>query len=365
MRLEYRHNRHIEMRCRYCRKCRYSWMETGDGECDIIQSKGVVDMDKKEYVSFYRLVKEMAEEEGQEFSKYNEMEKGDKKDELEEKFRSYKKSKLDYFKDILRTNGLNYEKKYKVGEEYQIPIEEKEAIKFMIWNSTSKYYKKVRKGREPKFEDIKEIVEKAEKYIGKRYKGAEASKQLKSIYRVTGLKTKLRREGIYDDSLKMIKSSISRILVYEDNVSLKDIWKTNQSLSKFKESDKEIDYIYKNTYSTKNKKVKFLGKNEKVRFLSEDDCIILENAYREMISILDKEWNRLADLVEEQRHLETDEEEIITPKRSAQVLYEAIELLIIEKKKSGANIKEDSRNVIQEGIDQIMLELKNEHENKK
>jgi len=131
-------------------------------ETDIDNIEGLADIEKfqemlsnevinksGEHVSFYELVKEIAEEEGLSF-----VSGGIVKDV--DAFESYRATRLRYFKEVLKKLGRLETFQTKKGEPYQIPLQAKEPIKFLVRNFSEPLNRKIRQGKEDSI-TVKEI----------------------------------------------------------------------------------------------------------------------------------------------------------------------------------------------------------------
>lgn len=246
----------------------------------------------KEYVSFYQIAKEMALEEGFSYPEYVNLSKEDKRrDEWENKFKNYRDTKLEYFTEILKNQGVNPDIKYKVNGEFQIPIEDKESIKLLIREYTSQYYKKFRKGKNPEIEDIEDLVKKAEEVINNNFKGEEVEKQLDSLYGTTEYHSRKASKEVYDRVTEMINKSINNIKIDKDKIDVKKTMESNKKLASFK----SIDDILSNTKYDK------LADIPKMRFLNDSDAEFLILFYEQMLTTATQRWNRLADIFSELR----------------------------------------------------------------
>jgi len=257
----------------------------------------------KEYVSFYQIAKEMALEEGLPYPDYVKLNREDpRREEWENKFTNYRKGKTDYFKEILENQGVNPDIKYKVNGEFQIPIEDKDIIKFLIREYTSPYYKKFRNGEKAdikEFKEIEDIINKGKEFICRNFKGEEAEKQLASLYRVTEYYSRKSSKEVYDRITKMIEKSINNIKVDKEKINDKKSIESNKKLASFKNVD---DILNKIKYE------KLINIHRRI-WLTDKDAELLILFYEQMITNTTKTWNRLADIFNELRDVETDYED--------------------------------------------------------
>lgn len=244
----------------------------------------------KEYVSFYQIAKEMALEDGLQYPNYVDLDKEDtRKGEWEAKFKNYRETKQEYFENILKNQGVNPKIKYKVNGEYQIPVQEKESIKLLIRQYTSKYYKKLRNGKELEFEDIEDVVKKAEEVINSNFKGDDAEKQLASLYGATEYHSRKASKEVYDRVTEMIRKSINNVKM--EKVNDKHIIDNNKKLAKFNSIEEIVSSAkYDKSIDT-----------PKMRTLNDNDADILIRFYEQMLIAATEKWNRLADIFSELR----------------------------------------------------------------
>lgn len=211
---------------------------------------------ENEYISFYELTKELAKEDGKEYYNFKNID-DDRKDEWENKFKNYKDTKIEYFKEI-------FGEKYKVGNRYKIPIGEKEIVKMAIRGYTTKYYNDVRNKRIPQFEDLIKYIEMMEEAIKKSNISEEKRKDyIAEIYGVLELESKKVSIDVYNKITELIKESIEEIKVKQIVV---------------------------------NGEIK-----NKIRDLNDYDAKLLIMYYEKLIIDVTRKWNTLCDTVSELR----------------------------------------------------------------
>ena len=89
------------------------------------------------YISYYELIKEMAEEEGIKLRDENGLD--------EKVLDEFKKNKRRHFRNIAKQVGNLEHFSYLRKKRYRIPIEDKEAIKYQLRQETKPLLKKVKK----------------------------------------------------------------------------------------------------------------------------------------------------------------------------------------------------------------------------
>lgn len=257
----------------------------------------------KEYVSFYELSKEIAKEEEKDFYDYKKIKDKVKHDKYERQFENYRKQKQKYFENILKNQGVNPDRKYKKEGKFQIPVDEKEAIKILIKTYTSKYYKDLRNGKRPQFEIIESLLEEIKRYIEKNFRPAEAKEQLEIIYSVVEYNSKKAGKKIYDNATKMIKKSIDNIKIEEDKVDRKTALKHERELSEFADLG---DFFSSETYKQWEETLKD-NDIPRMRLLTDVDAKKLLCYYGKMLRDTTKRFNRIADIYSDLREEEIEE----------------------------------------------------------
>jgi hypothetical protein len=299
-------------------------------------------MSKKEYVSFYQITKEMLLEEGLEYPNYVNLPKNDPiRSEWENKFQNYRKEKMKYFKDILKNKGVNSDIKYKVNGKHQIPIEDKETIKFLIREYTSKYYKKLRDSKNTEVEESEAIVKRVEEFINKNFQGEEAEKQLDLVYAATEYHSKKASKEIYNRVKEMIYKNINNIKLERDKIDMKQVLENNKKLASFKSIEEAVN----------NFECDFESDNiPKMRNLNDKDAEHLLFFYEQMIASISEKWNKIVDIFSELR-------------------AEEMEDFTVEMMESEQNIKNNVRHkefsvVLKEAIDIMNGESKETYKEK-
>jgi hypothetical protein len=252
----------------------------------------------REYITLYQIVKEMFLEDFPEYSNINEFDKADhRRGEWLDKFNNYKSDKIKYFKEILQNQGVNPDIKYKNNGDFQIPLDEKEAIKLLIKEYTSSYYKKLRKGEIPDFKATEEIVNKGEKLIYSNFEGNEAEKQVASLHRATQYYSKKASKEVLERLTELISKSINNVKMEMEKINGKEIIKNNKKIASYKSKDDEVNDYKESADIPKMKH----------RVLLDEDVACLIYYYEEILTNATKEWNKIADIYDELRGLEVED----------------------------------------------------------
>jgi hypothetical protein len=254
-------------------------------------NNGGVKVNKK-YVSFYQLAKEMALEKGLQCPNYVNLSKEDtRRSEWENQFKNYRDTKQKYFVEILKNQGINPEIKYKVNGEFQIPVVEKESIKLLIKEYTSKYYRKLKNGKDIDVEDIEELVKKAERVIQSNFKGEEVERQLDALYGATEYNSRKASNEAYNRVTKMIYKSMDNLKIDKDKIDFKQTIESNKKLASLRSVE---DMISKAHYDESIVIPKARNLND-----SDAECLIL--FYEQMLTTATEKWNKIADIFSELR----------------------------------------------------------------
>ena len=265
---------------------------------------------KDKYISFYELSREMMEEDKKEGYDYKNEKDEAKKRELERKFQNYRKTKLEYFKEIFKD-------KYKKGKTYSIPIEEKEIVKMAIRGYTSKYYNDVRNMKIPKFEDVIDYKNMMEEAIEKSNMNVEKKEEyISEFYGIFQLESKRASIDAYKDITEIIKENI-------ENIKINPI---------------EVDG----------------GLKYKIRNLNDYDAKLLIMYYRRLVINITSQWNELCDIVSELRM------ENILDISDEQLEFDNDSTFISKKGKKSIKIIEEAINIFNEDhkLDESSVEVK-------
>lgn len=276
---------------------------------------------KGDCISFYELSRELMKEDGKEGYDYKNENNESKKRELEKKFENYRKTKLEYFKEI-------FGDKYQDGKNYSIPIEEKEIVKMAIRGYTSKYYNNVRNRKIPSFEDTINYVKRMEEAIEKSDMDEEKRDEyVLDLYGTLELESKKASIDVYNDITEIIKENI-------ENIKVKQV---------------EVNGVLE----------------DRIRDLNDYDAKLLIMYYKKLVINITSQWNELCDIVSELRmedilnvsdeQLEFDDDIVCLNnkvKKSIDIIKEAINIfnednkldelkkLTIEEKKKLSKISE-------------------------
>lgn len=219
-------------------------------------------------VSSYQIVKEVAEEEGREFVKNGEI--------VDTRtFNSYKATRGRYLTAQLKKAGLLERYQVKRGDDYQIPLRDKEFVKFLVRSYAEPLHKKARAGKADKItgEDAKALVEKFEKTVLPKVPGEQGLYELSSLCGITQAQSRYA----LDEAKRVLQAMVER--------DLGDL--TWRPVSKV----------------TKDTKLGKLGKptDKELRIGNDSDAAFLIRYYAHLMIEQSMIWNQIVDIVDELR----------------------------------------------------------------
>lgn len=290
----------------------------------------------EQYVTFYQIAKEIAEEEGRSF-----VQGGEVTDQGA--FDSYRATRRRSLIEVLKKTNQLEKFQPKKGEDFQIPLQDKEVIKFFVRYHAEPLNRKVRQAKVANVtgKDAKSIIEKFESSV------------LKNLPHAVG-KEKL-------GTLAAITQAQSRYALDVAMVGLKEMW------------EKDIGNLTWRPVSkvTKETKIGKLGipTEKELRIANDGDAAFLIYYYHHMMLEQSRTWNQLVDIIDELRTEEMcemadielednngDERDIEDSYRDIRaVLFEARQVLFdrhIDSLKPKQEITKEKMNVVEELLKQ-------------
>ena len=320
----------------------------------------------EKYISYYKLMEELAEEEGKKYKGRHGLD--------EEAFKSYRNSKKRHFENILKQTGW-YEKCYcQEKKEYQIPIGEKEAIKHQLRQETKPLLKKVKNRLKAKLTvdhivDMDHIKEEFRPVLKKKLQQTDGRMLEDIISRVVEV---IRQSNISeviwrtqeqeDNAKKELTKSIIDVIEYrvKNPITYKDVAeliepivysgvtrcseKKKQELHNIMCTSYQIhtraatEYVIDEMKGLMERDIGHMMESEihhnrKTAFIKDEDASWLVYWYLKMMSDQSERWNKLFDIVATLRmeefcqHVETGKLEM---SESQQMIERAYAVLLKE-----------------------------------
>lgn len=222
----------------------------------------------EQYVTFYQIAKEIAEEEGRDFML------GGRIDD-QGAFDNYRATKRRSLIEILKKINMLEKFQPKKGDDFQIPLSEKEVIKFFIRNHSEPLNKKVRQAKVENItgEDAKNFMNKFEALV------------LKNI----------PYEEWHEDAaiLAAFTQVQSRYALDMAMVGLKEMWENDIGNLTWRPVSRDKD----------NVKLSNLGESteKEIKIDNDGDAAFLISYYHHMMLEQSRKWNELVDIVDELR----------------------------------------------------------------
>ena len=320
----------------------------------------------EKYISYYKLMEELAEEEGKKHKGKHGMD--------DEAFKSYRNSKKRHFENILKQTGL-YEKYYcqeKGG--YHIPIEEKEAIKHQLSQETKPLLKKVKNRLKAKLSldhivDMDHIKEEIQSELEKRLQQTDGGmlediiSRVGEVIRQSNISEVIwRTQEQEDNAKKELTKSIIDVIEYrvKNPITYKDVAeliepivysgvtrcseKKKQELHNIMCTSYQIhtraatEYVIDEMKGLMERDIGHMMESEihhnrKTAFIKDEDASWLVYWYLKMMSDQSERWNKLFDIVATLRmeefcqHVETGKLEM---SESQQMIERAYAVLLKE-----------------------------------
>lgn len=222
----------------------------------------------EEYVAFYQIAKEIAEEEGLSF-----VSRGQIIDQ--NAFDNYRATQRRSLIAVLKKINKLETFQTKKGDDFQIPLREKEVIKFFVRYHAEPLNKKARQAK------IAGIT-------------GEEAKSLLDKFEATVLKNSSAKDGQEDAAvLAALTQAQSRYALDVAMLGLKEMWENDIGQLTWRPADKG---------GTNTKRSKLgQAKEKELRIANDKDAAFLIYYYHHMLLEQSRIWNELVDLVDELR----------------------------------------------------------------
>ena len=247
----------------------------------------------KGVISFYQIAKELAEEDKVTVEGYDAKKskiisiplvvRGKIQDK--EKFELYRKKRQEYLIEILQKASLFDTFKPDANKKFQIPVSQKESIKFLLRHYASPVSRKIRKNKIDQITtaEVKITVAKLQEFINKNMSGPLQDKETETAYALSELQSRTAFDEVETGLLKLMEDDLSNVKA------------------------KPVSIVERGTKI--NRKGKDLDK--KLRIANDSDAAYLMYVYYKMLRQQSMLWNEIVDEIVEIRNEEIME--ILTP----------------------------------------------------